>query len=118
MKQRKEREYRFYIEDLLDAIDRIDSYIEGLNYESFRRDYRTVDAVVRNLEVIGEASHKVPSHIKELKPNLPWDEMYYLRNKVTHEYFGIDYEIIWDVVSLHLPQLRQEVEELLKEISE
>jgi uncharacterized protein with HEPN domain len=86
-----------YLEDIQTSMNRIAEYIDGLDFISFKKDYKTVDAVIRNFEIIGEASRNLPDFIKQKKPNIPWQEMYYLRNKVSHEYFGVDYEIIWDV---------------------
>ena len=88
------RTYLMYLEDIQIAMTRISEYIKGLIFVDFKRDYKTVDAVIRNFEVIGEASKNLPIEIKEKYPEVPWSEMYLLRNKVTHEYFGVDYEII------------------------
>ena len=103
-----------YLEDLLIAINRIGEYIEGLSFIDFKRDYKTVDAVIRNFEIIGEAAKNLPAEIKELYPDVPWGEMYLLRNKISHEYFGIDYEIIWDVAIHYLPDNKVQIEDILK----
>ncbi len=103
-----------YLEDILSAVNRIAEYIEGLGFIDFKRDYKTVDAVIRNFEIIGEAAKKLPKDIKEKYPEVPWEEMYLLRNKVSHEYFGIDYEIIWDVAIHHLPENKSQIENILK----
>ncbi len=102
-----------YLEDLLLAINRIAEYIEGLTFADFEKDYKTADAVVRNFEIIGEAARNIPSEVKEKFQEVPWDEMYLLRNKVSHEYFGIDYEIIWDIASNYLPENRKQIEDIL-----
>ena len=86
-----------YLEDILGAIIRISEYIEGYTYAEFKKNFKTVDAVIRNFEIPGEAAKNLPEPIKEKYPEVPWSEMYLLRNKVSHEYFGVDYEIIWDV---------------------
>ena len=99
---KKERTYKMYIEDMLTAIERIFEYTKGLDFIHFKHDYKTVDAVIRNFEVIGEAAKNLPDSIKEQYPEVPWDEMYSLRNRVSHAYFGIDYEIIWDIVENYL----------------
>ena len=93
---------------------RIDEYISGMSFVDFKKDYKTVDAVIRNFEIIGEASKKLPDKLKEKYSKVPWNEMYLLRNKVTHEYFGIDYEIIWDVASNYLPDNRMQIESILE----
>ena len=105
-----------YLQDLLVAMTRIAEYLEGYDFDQFKKDYKTVDAVIRNFEIIGEAAKKLPDHIKESHPDLPWDEMYLLRNKVSHEYFGIDYEIIWDVCINHLPENRKQIQSILKNL--
>jgi uncharacterized protein with HEPN domain len=109
-----ERTYLMYIEDIQLSMSRIAEYINGYSFEDFKKDYKTVDAVIRNFEIIGEASKKIPNYIKEKYDNLPWDEMYYLRNKVSHEYFGVDYEIIWDVAKNYLPDNKQQIDEIIK----
>lgn len=94
-------------------MDRIQEYITGLDFIQFKRDYKTVDAVIRNLEVIGEASKNLSKGIKDSHPNVPWEEMYRLRNRISHEYFGIDYEIIWDIISRHLPKNHEDIKMIL-----
>lgn len=102
-----------YLQDLLVAMTRIAEYIEGYDFDRFKKDYKTVDAVIRNFEIIGEAAKNLPDSIKETNPNIPWDEMYLLRNKVSHEYFGVDYEIIWDVCVNHLPGNKLQIQSTL-----
>ena len=83
---------------------RVQEYIQGLDFQNFKWDYKTVDAVIRNFEIIGEASKNVPQKLKNNYTHIPWEEMYSLRNRISHEYFGIDYEILWDIATKHLPQ--------------
>lgn len=92
---------------------RIAEYIEGYNFDLFKKDYKTVDAVIRNFEIIGEAAKNLPDSIKEQYPDVPWAEMYLLRNRVSHEYFGVDYEIIWDVCLNHLPENKMQIQSIL-----
>jgi uncharacterized protein with HEPN domain len=102
-----------YLEDLLLAMNRIAEYIEGLSITDFKKDYKTTDAVIRNFEIIGEAARNIPHEIKIKYNEVPWNEMYLLRNKVSHEYFGIDYEIIWDIASNYLPENRKQIVDIL-----
>lgn len=102
-----------YLEDILTAINRISEYIDNYTFIDFKRDYKTVDAVIRNFEIIGEASKNLPEEIKEKYSEIPWAEMYLLRNKVSHEYFGVDYEIIWDVATNYLPENKSQIENIL-----
>ena len=94
-------------------MNRIAEYIEEFSFMDFKKDQKTVDAVTRNFEIIGEAARNLPSEFKNKYPEIPWNEMYLLRNKVNHEYFGIDYEIIWDVASNYLPENKKQIESIL-----
>ncbi|MBU4485543.1 MAG: DUF86 domain-containing protein, partial [Candidatus Delongbacteria bacterium] len=95
-------------------IQKIDEYIKGMSFEDFMKDTKTVDAVIRNFEVIGEASKNISQEIKDKYSDIPWLEMYLLRNKVSHEYFGIDHEIIWDVIKNYLPKNMEQITEIAK----
>jgi len=109
----EDRTYIMFLEDILSAMSRIAEYTVGYDFETFKKDYKTVDAVIRNFEVIGEASKNIPHEIKQKYPEVPWNEMYLLRNKVSHEYFGVDYEIIWDVATNYLPENRNQIKVIL-----
>jgi len=89
-----ERDYMIYLNDILTAMKRVLEYIGEKNFKEFKRNYMVVDAVVRNFQIIGEASKKLPDEFKSKYPELPWDKMYGLRNLISHEYFGIDYDVI------------------------
>ena len=102
-----------YLEDMKVAVERIEEYIYGYSFDQFIQDHKTVDAVIRNFEIIGEASNNLPKSIKEKYHQVPWNEMYLMRNKISHQYFGIDYEIIWDVAKNHLPENKKQIEEIL-----
>jgi len=102
-----------YLEDILVSMNRIFEYIEGYTFTKFKMDYKTVDAVIRNFEVIGEASKNLPGELKETYDEVPWQEMYLLRNRVTHEYFGVDYEIIWDIAKNYLPENKSQIENII-----
>ncbi len=98
-----ERDFILYLEDIVLSMQRVQEYIIELDFQHFKWDYKTVDAVIRNFEIIGEASKNLPAFIKDKYTNVPWEEMYRLRNRISHEYFGIDYEIIWDIATMELP---------------
>lgn len=102
-----------FLEDIQTAMSRIAEYIQGYDYNRFKGDYKTVDAVIRNFEIIGEASKKMDERIKRKYPAVPWKEMYYLRNRISHEYFGVDYEIIWDVATNYLPENKIQIDEII-----
>ncbi|MFD1258457.1 DUF86 domain-containing protein [Mucilaginibacter terrae] len=94
-------------------MERLKEYTDSLNFDSFKLDYKTVDAVIRNFEIIGEASKNLPKSIKDKYSHVPWEEMYRLRNLISHEYFGIDYEIIWLIVTRQLPQNREDIKQII-----
>lgn len=105
-----------YLEDIQLSMQRIAEYIEGYDFNRFKKDHKTVDAVIRNFEIIGEASKNLSEEIKIQNPKIPWHEMYYLRNRVTHEYFGIDYEIIWDITINYLPDNKVLVDQIIDKL--
>ncbi len=109
------RHFDFYLEDILKSMRRITEYIEGKRFVDFKKDYMLVDAVVRNFEIIGEASNNIPSTIQNKYPEIPWKKMYGLRNLMTHEYFGIDYEMLWEIASVNLPENIKDLERLIED---
>ena len=112
--KKNDRSNKMYLDDIQLAMSRIAEYIDGLDFGRFKKDYKTVDAVIRNFEIIGEAAKRVDDMIKQTYPAIPWEEMYYLRNRVSHEYFGIDYEIIWDVAYNYLPKNKLQIDEIIE----
>ena len=111
--KRPARSPTFLLEDMLLAMDRVAEYVAGLTLEMFLADPKTHDAVVRNLEIIGEAAKRLPLEVRALTPQLPWAQMYRLRNIVSHEYFGVDGKMIYRVATDHLPGNRRDVAALL-----
>ena len=101
------------ISDIIEAIQRILEYVEGMAFDQFARDRKTIDAVVRNFIVIGEAVSHLPDDFIKDHPELPWREMRDMRNIVVHEYFGIDNLIIWDTVKKNLPPVLPLLKQLL-----
>ena len=100
------RGWQFRIDDILEAIDKIESYTHGLGFDEWIEDDKTVDAVVRNIEVIGEAASHLPIEIQEQYQDVPWSMMKGIRNILAHEYFGIDLKIIWKTIKEDLPSLK------------
>jgi uncharacterized protein with HEPN domain len=111
--EKEEHSIKMFLDDIQTAMNRIAEYIEGYDFDHFKMDYKTVDAVIRNFEIIGEASKNLDEKIKEKYPDVPWKEMYYLRNRVSHEYFGVDYEIIWDVATNYLPENKIQIDKII-----
>ena len=109
------RNYDLYLQDIVTAADRITSYVEGVTRGQFEMDQMRLDAVIRNLQIIGEAIRKIPDSIQKGYPNIPWREIAGLRNRVTHAYFDVDIDIIWDVVDSELPVLKTQIQEIIDE---
>ncbi len=101
------RDYRTYLDDILNAIGRIGKYTRGMTLKRFKADTLVQDAVVRNLEVIGEATGKLPKRYKDMSPEIEWRSISGMRNILAHEYFGVDIEIVWQVTKKKLPALRK-----------
>lgn len=107
------RDFEVYLADILEAIDRIGRYTTGMRHETFAADQKTIDAVVRNLEVIGEAVKSLLPALRSQYPTMEWQKIAGLRDILIHAYFGVDIEIVWDVVETKLPGLKTTVESML-----
>jgi len=108
------RDYRLFLEDMLEAVERIEEYTKGYSFEDFINDRKTIDAVVRNLEILGEAARNIPDEIRKEYHEIPWKRIVGLRNVVVHQYFGVDLKVIWVIISSQLPQLKDKLVEVLK----
>jgi uncharacterized protein with HEPN domain len=105
-----------YLEHIIEAIDRIGRYVDDMIEVDFLEDEKTQDAVVRNFEIIGEAARNIARHhpaFAAAHPEVPWDVMYTMRNRVAHGYFKVDYEIVWRTIHSDLPALRAQVSSLV-----
>ena len=112
------RDWRFRIQDILDAVSAIEKYTKGMEFDFFIEDRRTVDAVVRNLMVIGEAAVHVPEDVCLKHPEVPWYDMRGMRNFVVHEYFRAEDSVIWNTVKVDLPPLWELLNKILEKYSE
>jgi len=110
------RDYNFYIKDILQSILQIESFVEGLRYEEFLKDDKTASAVIRKLEIIGEAAKQVPTRMRQTHPKLPWTEMARMRDKLIHGYFGVDHEIVWKVVKERLPEVKTNLKKIIDQL--
>ena len=104
------RNWQFRIDDILEAIDKIERYINRVDYSSWLNDEKTIDAVIRNLEIIGEASSHLPPEVREQYVDVPWIMMKGIRNILAHEYFGVDLKIIWKTIKEDLPILKNRLQ--------
>ena len=106
------RDPRLLIGDILDSADKILAYTSGLSFEDFIGDSKTVDAVVRNFEIIGEAANKLPESFKEANHDIDWHRIRGFRNRIVHDYFGIDYSIVWQIRETFLPTMMDQLRAL------
>ena len=95
------------LNDILQSIDRIMEYTSGMSLEDFSKDQKSIDAVARNLEIMGEAANRLPDEFKEIHSEIEWFKIIGLRHRIVHEYFGVDLEIIWQILQKDLTELRQ-----------
>jgi len=109
------REWKLFIEDILESIQLIKNYVENMGFDDFKNDRKTIDAVVRNFEIIGEASRFIPDEIKEKYENADWKGIVGLRNRIAHEYFDISLGIVWHIVMKELPTLEDQMKEILEQ---
>jgi len=110
------REILDYIEDIISAMDKAMDFVKNMSYEEFTRDDKTVYAVVRAIEIIGEAVKNIPGNVRKNYPEIPWKDMAGMRNKVIHEYFGVKLNIVWRTVKEEIPPLKPLFEKILKEL--
>jgi len=103
------------LNDIRQAIDRIAQYIKNLSFDAFSEDQKSVDAVVRNLEIIGEAANRLPDEFKKKYSEIEWYKVVGLRHRIVHEYFGIDLEIIWQILHKDLPELKQKLTQIMSD---
>lgn len=100
------------LEDIMLAIQKISRYTSRMNHDAFLGDELVIDAVARNLEIIGEAVRQLPEEFRQVHPQIPWNQIAALRNRIVHDYFGLDLEIIWEIIQHDLPKLDKQVRAL------
>jgi len=104
-----------YIADILNAAREVQEFTQGMGFESFSTDKKTANAVIRSLEVMGEAAKRIPDDIRGRYPEIPWKQMAGMRDKLIHEYSGVDLEIVWAVITGELPPLRPHIERMARD---
>ena len=107
------RSVKLLVEDMLEATGKIERYILGLSREDFMGDEKSIDAVVRNLEIIGEAASRLPSEFKAAHPEIEWAKIAGLRHRVVHEYFGVDLDLVWEILEHDLPPFKRDLQACL-----
>lgn len=110
------REFLDFVEDILDAMDKAEILLEGVDYSQFEVDFRINYAVVRALEIIGEAAKRLPEDLRQKYPDIPWKGMAGMRDRIIHGYDNVDLEIVWDVVVRDIPQIKPKIETILKDL--
>jgi uncharacterized protein with HEPN domain len=106
------------LSDILQAFRNASQFIEGLSYEEFIADRKTISAVVRELEIVGEATKQLPISIRKKYPDIPWSDMAGMRDKLIHFYFGVDMEIVWETVKVRIPKLEPLIEDVLQRLEQ
>lgn len=106
------KDNKIYLSHILESIENIEEYSNGLDFESFSNDKKTISAVVRELEIIGEASNNLSDGFKNNHPDFPWRNAIDMRNVLAHEYFGVNKKVVWDTVKNNLPNLKRMVKNI------
>jgi uncharacterized protein with HEPN domain len=109
------RDYTLYLKDILAAIESIEGFVAGMDLETFQKDDKTVSAVTRKLEILGEAAKGIPERVRQNHPGLPWKEMARMRDKLIHFYFGVDHQLVWKAITERLPQVKSEIRKISSE---
>lgn len=113
----KQRNDEFFLQDIFDFCEHVEQYADGIEQSEFLENRMLQDALVRKLELIGEAAKNVSEETRKQNPNIPWREIMRMRDKVVHHYFRVDLEIVWQTVKKDVPKLKSEIELMLKNIS-
>ena len=108
-------EFLDYVEDILDAMDKAEILLEGVTYDQFEADFRINFAVVRALEIVGEATKRLPPSLRQRYSNIPWKGMAGMRDRIIHGYDNVDFEIVWDVVKRDVPKIKPQIQQILKD---
>ena len=110
------RDYLVYVDDILEAIEKIDKYTRGMSLKDLSGNEMAIDAIVRNFEVIGEATKHIPENIRKKYPGIPWKIMAGMRDILIHEYFGVNTEVLWKTVKEDLPDITPQIQVLLRDL--
>lgn len=109
------RDYRLYLDDILECCDRVQEYTDGFSFDQFSSDPKTIDAVIRNLEIIGEAVKNLPSEVLQTRPDIEWRQIARFRDNVVHRYFGVRLPIVWNILQEETDRLGTAIQQLLED---
>jgi uncharacterized protein with HEPN domain len=112
------RDFADYVSDMLNSLKELEQFTAGMNFETFARDRKTINAVVRSLEVMGEAAKRIPEDIRTRHAAIPWKRIAGMREKLIHQYWGVDTEIVWTVIKEELPPIKPLIENVLRNLGE
>lgn len=110
----KKRTLVFFLKDIELSVNKILNYTQGMDFKLFKNDEKTIDAVERNFEIIGEAVKNLPEELTNNYPNIPFKQIAGMRDKLIHDYFGVDYEIVYKTIKDKLPEFKSQIEEIIK----
>ncbi|MCH7731135.1 MAG: DUF86 domain-containing protein [Candidatus Marinimicrobia bacterium] len=111
------RDLRLYLEDILESCRFIQEFVHGMDFEAFVGDEKTTSAVIRKFEVMGEAAKNIPEQIRVEYPNVPWQKMASMRDRLIHAYFGVDYQLVWDTIQQFIPSLIETIADILNDVN-
>lgn len=115
-KHSPKREFADFVIDINNCIRNIENFTKGFDFENFSKDQKTIYAVVRALEIIGEATKNIPAPVKRNHPEIPWKDMLEMRNKLIHEYFGVNIKVVWKTIKEDIPFLKEKIGKLMDEL--
>jgi uncharacterized protein with HEPN domain len=110
------RDSKLYLKDILAAMDAIERFVEGAEFENFKNDDMKSSAVIRKFEIIGEATKNIPEEIKQKYPAIPWKDMSGMRDRLIHFYFGIKYELVWETIKKEIPKVKPSLMKILDDL--
>lgn len=112
------RDYRLFLQDILAACHHIQKFVSGMDFEQFESDEKTSSAVIRKLEIIGEAVKNIPDFIREKYPQLDWKDMAGMRDRLTHGYFGVDYLLVWETIEYDVPRVISIISQIINDLDQ
>ena len=112
------RDVRLFIRNIIDAMEAIQAFVGRMSRDELQQDEKTASAVLWKFELIGEAAKHIPEHLRRQWPQIPWKQMAGMRDRLIHAYFGIDYDLVWEAIQVHIPRLKPLLSEMLKKLQE